>query len=196
MTSDCPSSSPFHLVFTCFFLGLAELFGAFKSACDVQPGVESIPLESLAGREDFFAAESPCALPLLSIATLVTCLFHLNPCLALMFASLAIHFAAGCVCRAGCIRKQCRWRSFSHRVAALLNQLYNKICLWGRTFCGFVLCHTKSICSRARRSKTAEMTTLSLCYVAYICWSRRVLGSTKLNCLRRVHCISKLHREI
>ena len=50
---------------------LLESFNALKSACNIDVSTESLPLESLTGHEDFFAAESPYALPLLSAAVVV-----------------------------------------------------------------------------------------------------------------------------
>ena len=53
------------------FTVLLESFNALKSACNMDASTESLPLESLTGHEDFFAAESPYALPLLSAAAVV-----------------------------------------------------------------------------------------------------------------------------
>ena len=50
---------------------LLESFNALKSACNIDVSTESLPLESLTGHEDFFAAESPYSLPLLSAAGVV-----------------------------------------------------------------------------------------------------------------------------
>ena len=50
---------------------MLESFNALKSACNMDASTESLPLESLTGHEDFFAAESPYALPLLSAAAVV-----------------------------------------------------------------------------------------------------------------------------
>ena len=51
---------------------LLESFNALKSACNVDPAAESLPLQSLTGHEDFFAEESPYSLPLSPLAALVT----------------------------------------------------------------------------------------------------------------------------
>ncbi len=65
-----PPPSP-HLLTPNIFTALLESFHALKSACDVDAASESLPLESITGHEDLFAAESPYALPLLSAAALV-----------------------------------------------------------------------------------------------------------------------------
>jgi hypothetical protein len=51
---------------------LLESFNALKSACNVDPAAESVPLQSLTGHEDFFAEDSPYSLPLAPVAVLVT----------------------------------------------------------------------------------------------------------------------------
>jgi hypothetical protein len=50
---------------------LLESFNTLKSACNVDVTSESISLESLAGHEDLFGADSLHALPLLSAAVVV-----------------------------------------------------------------------------------------------------------------------------
>jgi len=51
---------------------LLESFNALKTAGNIDPPTAALPPACLQGRDDFFAAESPYALPLLPIAALVT----------------------------------------------------------------------------------------------------------------------------
>ena len=73
---------------------MLESFNALKSACNVDPAAESLPLQSLTGHEDFFAEESPYSLPLSPLAVLVTlpAIFYLEALVASPSFMLLLQF--------------------------------------------------------------------------------------------------------